>query len=197
MYCGSKKGSTIPNDALLFVTGVTIRVAAGIPSRIMNNPVRPDFDAEGLACHVLGHDDLPLHARHGPAAEEVEVALVGHLDVERPQAAFVHQLEDACADRLGDRVGSFPFQPSVGRGSEVVREDLDTSCRTVLGFTAANVLFAFEQAEYLDVAILLIPAGPLGEIFAVDAATELGVEAEVLGKGPILPTCFSSSSRFT
>lgn len=25
MYCGSKKGQTVPNDALLFVTGVTIR----------------------------------------------------------------------------------------------------------------------------------------------------------------------------
>lgn len=25
MYCGSKKGQTVPNDALLFVTGVAIR----------------------------------------------------------------------------------------------------------------------------------------------------------------------------
>ena len=25
MYCGSKKGQAVPNDALLFVTGVTIR----------------------------------------------------------------------------------------------------------------------------------------------------------------------------
>jgi hypothetical protein len=91
----------------------------------------------------------------------------------------MHQLEDARANGLNNRVGTFPLAP--GSGSHRERAVcFHPTWRPLIARAIANVLFSLEQAEDLNVAVLLVPSRPPVELAPRDGTAELRVKSDFL-----------------